>query len=199
MGVIVTKNIGISSQTTGTAGDGRSGTYDIPSGASEFTVTFSPNLSGSYQVIGEIVNTVDASASSYTHTVTSKTINTFKVDLSDYTDSINYQFDWLITVDGLSPSAVYSLDEKKAIEMEMEFIAAKANYYQEFFYTGNQLTSAGVWTTAAKIEKLFGKTLTYAGNKLTQTLLTRVSDGATLTKTFAYTGNQLTSTTVVAT
>ena len=214
MGVILTRSgaVGTGSGTSGTsgtsgisgtsgtsgAGDGRAGTYNIPISVSDFTVTFSPPLTGNYSVAGSMVNTVDPSASLYDYIVTSKGISAFQIELTGDTDSSNYQFDWIVTRDGIAPSAdnVYSLDEKLAIEMEMEFIAAKANYYQEFFYTGNALTSAGIWEDSGKASKLFGKALSYSGNKLVQTVLTRVSDGTTLTKDFTYTGNQLATKTV---
>jgi hypothetical protein len=77
--------------------------------------------------------------------------------------------------------------------MEMEFKTAVLLYYKEFTYGGGNLTATNVWTTPAKLTKLFNKTFAYGGGKLTTTVLTRISDAATLTCTYAYTGVNVTS------
>lgn len=192
MGVIVTKSTGTLQPELG-----RTGSYDIPSGAGDFTVTFTPSLTGSYQVVADIVNTVDPSASIYSFTIIDKTSTTFKVELSGQTDSSDYNLDWIVTADGLSAgTGVYTLAEKLAIEMEMDFVAAKANYYKELSYTGDDLASIDIWTDVGKTEQIFGKVLTYTGGNLTQTVLTRVSDSTTLTKDLVYSQGNLTSVTV---
>ena len=93
----------------------------------------------------------------------------------------------------------YTTAQKLGLEMEMEFKAANLSNYKTYTYTGSNLTAVDIWTTPAMATKLFGKALTYDGsNQLTQSVLTRVSDGATLTRTLAYTGANLTSTNSVA-
>lgn len=193
MGVIVTRTTGAPLQPE----LGRTGSFDIPSGAFDFTVTFTPALTGSYQVVADIVNTVDPSASIYSFTIIDKTTTTFKVELSGQTDSPDYNLDWIVTADGLSSgTGVYSPAEKLAIEMEMDFVAAKANYYKELSYTGANLTGVDIWTDAGKTEQIFGKVLTYTGADLSQTVLTRISDSITLIKDLVYTAGKLTSVTV---
>ena len=90
-------------------------------------------------------------------------------------------------------SGVYTQPEKLAMELEMEFKAAKLYYYKEFTYTNNQLTGVNVYENDTKSVQLFNKILTYTESKLTQTGLTRISDSATLTKIFSYTDNKLVS------
>lgn len=94
---------------------------------------------------------------------------------------------------GGAGSGVFSQSEKLALELEMEFKAAKLYYYKEFGYTGNELTVIDIYEDKTKAIQLFGKTLTYTDGKLTQIDLTRISDSATLTKKFTYTGSQLIS------
>ena len=88
---------------------------------------------------------------------------------------------------------VFSATEKSNLELEMEFKAAQLTTFTEFAYTGNNLTTADIYVDATKIVKLFNKVLSYTGNTLTTTVLTRISDSATLTKTFTYAGNKLAS------
>jgi hypothetical protein len=86
--------------------------------------------------------------------------------------------------------------EKLNLELELEFKLAKLSRYIENGYTGKQITSIIVYDDVTKVLTLFSKVLTYVGNKLTMTVITRISDAATLTKVFAYTGNKLDSITV---
>lgn len=86
--------------------------------------------------------------------------------------------------------------EKLNLELELEFKLAKLSRYIENTYTGNRLTAVDVYDDATKVLKLFNKVLSYSGNQLTMSVVTRISDSATLTKVFSYTGNQLTSITV---
>jgi len=89
---------------------------------------------------------------------------------------------------GISAGAILNL------EMEMEFKTASLLYYKTFSYTGASLTAYNIYTNNTLLVQLFSKALTYdLTGKLTQTVLTRISDSATLTCTYAYTGVNLTS------
>ena len=89
-------------------------------------------------------------------------------------------------------SGVYTQSEKLAIELEMELKAAQASYYKEFAYEelpGNQtgdLLSITFYTSSSKTTTMFTKAFTYTAGALTQTLLTRISDSAILTKNLVY-------------
>jgi hypothetical protein len=94
---------------------------------------------------------------------------------------------------GSAGSGVFSQAEKLALELEMEFKAAKLYYYKEFTYIGSQLTGVDVYEDNTKVVQLFNKILTYTESKLTRTDLTRISDSVVLTKTFSYVDNKLIS------
>jgi len=79
------------------------------------------------------------------------------------------------------------------LEMELEFKEAYLLYYKEFGYTGDDLTSIDIYTDASKGTKLFSKLLSYAVGVLSSTVLTRMSDLATLTKNYAYADGKLVS------
>ena len=81
---------------------------------------------------------------------------------------------------------VYTSGEKLAMELEMSFKASKLYYYKEFLYSGGNLTTIDIYESATKIVKLFSKTITYTSGNVTQTVLTRISDNATVTKSFDY-------------
>ena len=98
--------------------------------------------------------------------------------------------------EGGSGSGAYSQVEKLALEIEMEFKAAKLYYYKEFSYTGSTLTGINIYEDNTKAVTLFSKILTYVSNELTETNLTRISDSATLKKVFAYTDSKLVSITL---
>lgn len=83
--------------------------------------------------------------------------------------------------------------ERNNLELEMAFQASQLLYYKKLAYTGNKLTLVSIYTDNTEIVQLFNKALSYTGNNLVQVVLTRVADGATVTKTLAYTGNNLTS------
>jgi len=88
---------------------------------------------------------------------------------------------------GISAGSILNL------EMEMEFKTASLLYYKTFSYTGVRLDTYNIYTNSGLGVQLFSKTLTYGGAILNQTVLTRISDSATLTCTYAYTGSNLTS------
>jgi hypothetical protein len=96
--------------------------------------------------------------------------------------------DGAVTSEKLSDDAVSA-----NLEMELEFKGAYLLNYKEFSYTGPRLTLVEIWDAPGKTLQLFSKTLAYTGARLTSTVLTRISDGATLTSTYAYTGANLTS------
>lgn len=87
-----------------------------------------------------------------------------------------------------SSSGVYTELEKLSLEMEMAFKAAQLYNYKEFSYNVNKLLSAlDIYVDDTKTVQLFAKTFTYNAQKnLTQTYLTRVSDGQALVRFFAY-------------
>ena len=86
--------------------------------------------------------------------------------------------------------------EKDALELELEYKFSSPDRYKELSYTGDQLTNVGTWEDNTKVVKLWNKDLSYTGDQLTQTVLTRISDSATVTKDFVYSGDQLTQVTV---
>jgi hypothetical protein len=102
--------------------------------------------------------------------------------------------DWKILNDPI-PSAITDR-EKLNLELEMEFKAAEIARYKELSYVGKDLTGIDIYVDNTKTVQLFSKVLTYVGKNLTKTVLTRTSDGATLTKDFVYAGKDLTSVTV---
>ena len=92
-----------------------------------------------------------------------------------------------------SGSGAFTTIEKSNLELEMEFKAAQLTNFKEFTYTGKNLTAIDIYTDNTKTTKLFNKVLSYTGTNLTQTILTRVSDSATLTNDLVYSGNDLIS------
>jgi len=93
-------------------------------------------------------------------------------------------------------SGAYTVLEKLAMEMEMEFKAISLYAYKEFVYNvQKQLTNIGIWNDSIKTTKLFNKDLLYNSKKqLIRTDLTRISDSETMAKLFAYNAQkQLTS------
>jgi hypothetical protein len=88
---------------------------------------------------------------------------------------------------------VFTASEKSNLELEMEFKAAQLTTFKELSYTGKNLTGIDIYVDITKVVQLFSKVLSYTGKNLTQTVLTRVSDAAILTRDFAYSGNNLIS------
>lgn len=77
-----------------------------------------------------------------------------------------------------------------ALEMELAFKVANLANYKTFGYTGDDLTLIEIWVEPGMITKLFSKVLTYNGSgDLTQTVLTRISDGTVLTRDYVYNGS----------
>lgn len=97
------------------------------------------------------------------------------------------------TVNGWRVQSIYTPEEKSNLELEMEFKASQLSNFKELLYTGNNLTTVNTYTDNTMTVLLFNKTLSYTGNKLTQTVLTRISDGAVVTKDLTYSGNNLIS------
>jgi hypothetical protein len=102
--------------------------------------------------------------------------------------------EWKILNDNI-PSAIDDA-EKLNIELESEYKAASLSRFKELTYVGKNLTAVNIYDGPAKTFHLFSKALTYVGKNLTQVVLTRISDGATLTKTLAYVGKNLVSVTI---
>ena len=87
-----------------------------------------------------------------------------------------------------SGSGAYTLLEKLANEMEMDFKSIQLYAYKEFTYNvQKQLTNIGIWTDDGKGTKLFNKDLSYnVPKQLIRTDLTRISDGETMVRIFVY-------------
>jgi hypothetical protein len=79
------------------------------------------------------------------------------------------------------------------LELEFEAVAHDVTTHKVLGYTGGQLTSINLYTDNILTTQIFNKTLSYTGSKLVSTVLTRISDSATLTKNFNYAGNDLIS------
>jgi hypothetical protein len=77
--------------------------------------------------------------------------------------------------------------------MEMAFKTAMLLYYKEFTYVAGTMTAMDIWTSPQKGAKLFNKTYAYVDGTLTTSVLTRISDAATITSTYGYAGGSLTS------
>ncbi len=91
-----------------------------------------------------------------------------------------------------SGGGAYTLLEKLANEMEMEFKSISLYAYKEFVYNvQKQLTNIGIWADNTKASKLFNKDLSYNVQKqLIRTDLIRISDGETMAKLFTYNGQK---------
>lgn len=74
------------------------------------------------------------------------------------------------------------------IALEMLFNATYRSNYRECAYTSGVLDQIDVWNNSGKTTHIFSKAFTYSGGNLTQTLITNIVTGATLTKTFTYSG-----------
>ena len=77
------------------------------------------------------------------------------------------------------------------LEMDSAIPVLGANYYKTYTYTGNDLTSMTVWTDDTMTERVFEETATYVAGKLTQSVLTRFSDGAVMTRTYTWAAGKL--------
>jgi hypothetical protein len=108
--------------------------------------------------------------------------------------AVGARTDWRLLNDKI-PSTVDE-QEKDNLELEMAFKAAVLSRYSEYTYAAKNLTRIDIYTDNTKVTQLFSKVMTYVGKNLTQTVLTRISDGATLTKSFTYVGKNLTNVTV---
>lgn len=97
----------------------------------------------------------------------------------------------------LPENQTISENEVSNIELEGEYRIASLNAFKELLYTGDNLTTINIWETSAKLTKIYEKTLSYTGDKLTQMVLVRQSDSATLTKDFSYSGDNLISIEIV--
>lgn len=89
---------------------------------------------------------------------------------------------------GTSP---YTQADKLALEMEMAYSTAQRTYFKELTYdtTTGDLSNVSIYVDNTKIVKLFNKDLIYSTGLLSQVVLTRTSDSATLTKDLLYDGN----------
>lgn len=72
---------------------------------------------------------------------------------------------------------------------EAEYRFAAADRWKVLSYTGDDLSAINIYEDQTLAVHLWSNALSYdGGGKLIQTLLTRISDSATLTKTFTYDG-----------
>lgn len=76
-------------------------------------------------------------------------------------------------------------------ELETQFKAASKAYYKELTYADGVLTNVDIYVDSSMTVKLFSKELTYTGNDLSSIIITRISDGAAITRTFVYSGGYL--------
>jgi hypothetical protein len=85
-------------------------------------------------------------------------------------------------------NGIFDLCDKEILEMEMEFKTAHLCYYKTFAYNpGKQLIDIDIYSDSTANLLLFHKDLFYNAQKqLERTVLTRISDGATLTTNFTY-------------
>ena len=93
----------------------------------------------------------------------------------------------------VSGAGAYTQLEKLAMEMEMEFKAAKLYNYKEYSYGGSgafpQLVLFEIWENETKMTRLFRKDFQYGDGlfpQLTRTDLLRDSDNETLTRLYSY-------------
>jgi len=112
-----------------------------------------------------------------------------------------FAVDWVLVNDPepkqeITGSGSITTAEKDALELELEYKFLSPDRYKELTYSGDQLTAVGVWTDSGKATQLWSKALTYSGDQLTQTVLTRTSDSATVTKDLVYSGDQLINVTI---
>ena len=89
--------------------------------------------------------------------------------------------------------SLWTLDEKSNLEMELEYRTTNLSNFKVLLYTGNKLTTVNIYEDNTKTVLMFNKALSYTGNNLTSTILTRLSDGAVLSKALVYTGSKLNS------
>lgn len=110
------------------------------------------------------------------------------------TDNATYRADFLdnfIANSNKKISSELTKTEKNNLELEMGFIASKSDNFTKLTYTGSTLTKIEIFEDNTMAVKLLQKDLTYAGGQLTQVVITRTSDSATLTKTLTYAGSAL--------
>ena len=101
----------------------------------------------------------------------------------------------------ISPDFYGGRDEglRNTEELEKLFRAAYASKFTELTYSRDDLTTVEVWETAAKLIKLYTRTLAYSGDDLTTVTTTDEQVGTVLTTTLGYSGDDLVSTTKVVT
>lgn len=76
-------------------------------------------------------------------------------------------------------------------------IAGYTSLYKEFGYTGDNLTSIGVWNSSDKDVYLLSITFSYSSGNLITKVVTDQVTSRVLTTTYGYTGSNLTSITEV--
>lgn len=108
-------------------------------------------------------------------------------DVSSPTGSLH---NWKLLNDMIS---IIDTREKSAIELENQFISASSAYHKTLTYSGAALTDIDIYVDDTLAIKLFNKNLTYSGDTLTSIVITRMSDGASITKTLGYSGSILSS------
>lgn len=105
--------------------------------------------------------------------------------------------DWIILNERIGSGFIYQ-DEKFVLEMELAHKFASSNNYKEMIFdVDGQLTDVNIYADNTKTIQLFSLELSYTNSQLTQSVLTRISDGATLTKTLVYNGSELSTITKI--
>jgi hypothetical protein len=69
------------------------------------------------------------------------------------------------------------------------------HYYTQMIYTGSNVTEIIYWDSPSMVTQIFTKAMTYTSGLVTQVVLTRISDSATLTKNIAYSGSEVSTVT----
>lgn len=84
-------------------------------------------------------------------------------------------------------------DVNIAASLLLNFNLARTATYTEYTYTGTNITKIEIWTDSTKTTKLFTKTLSYSGDKLSGYTMTDHINSKTLTAIFSYSGDKLVS------
>lgn len=88
-------------------------------------------------------------------------------------------------------SSPFSIEDKRTLELENEFILSYKTYYKEFSYDNkNNISRIDIYENNTKTNQLFSKVFTY-NNKgdITSVILTNFKSSKVLTKTLQYDNN----------
>lgn len=81
--------------SVGGVGDAQSGLYSISDATKSFNITFAPSYDDTaYALVGDVVNTTDSNPAKYGYTISAMSTGGVTIELSGYTNSANYEFQW---------------------------------------------------------------------------------------------------------